>query len=135
MPSWTFDMESLICFTPARFPIRSRAHSKKLNFWLMMEVTVQSQSYSEILGFSSMWKNQNTMCLLFSMSKNIPHFMKYYRKSKENEKKLENKLKPPIFTQALLHFQNTTLVFLLMCSVFSLTLSNAWCNLKYISQK
>lgn len=61
----------------------------------MIEVTVQSQSYSEILGFSSMWKNQNTMCLLFSISKNIPHFMKYYRKSKENEKKIRKQMKTP----------------------------------------
>lgn len=53
----------------------------------MMEVTVQSQSYSEILGFSSMWKKSEHYVSTFLHVKKYPTFYEVLQKKQRKWEK------------------------------------------------
>ena len=82
-----------------------------------------------IVGFPAMFQNLRTLCVYVSPSQKYSRF--YVILQEKDRKKKKN----TAFAQALLLFQITTLVFLLVCSVFHSRLGNTWYTPKYASHE
>lgn len=102
----------------------------------MMEVTRQSGSYSVILGVFHYTKTSEHYVSTFLHVKKYPTFYEVLqKKQRQSEKKILTKQKDPHICSDFIIFQDTTLIFLLLCSVFNFRLSNMWYTPKRISQK